>query len=509
MGIVHAMRELIAAVDCGTTAIKAAIMDLNGRTRALASRECPLTNTRDHGLESDPRRMEQAVFSCLKEVVARSGVHPGRVAALAVSNQRATVLCTDRNGSPIGRAISWQDMRGIGQIEKLRKRIADARYSGITGLPNNPVFTLAKILWIKETKPALCERTSRFVLVHDYMLKRLGCRDFLTDWSNASLTGILDITRFKWSREILDAAGFSEDKLPELVPPGSPVGVLSGLAAKRTGLRAGMPLVSGGGDQQCAAVGSGAVAPGVVSVTLGTAAAPLCAADSPVRDPKVRVTTCAHAVAGQWTIEGLQTTAGAGLEWIRRFLSRAGASDEALLRQVARVEPGSDGVFFFPYFTGASAPRWNAQASAMFLGLRRRHAAAAGVRAVLEGIAMETREILEVFSSLGYPPGEVRLTGGYSSLGVWNQIYADVLNRPVSTLRNPQASLLGAAILAACGIGAFPSVREAVGAMVHVQKIHRPEPGRAGKCQMAYERSRMILGKFEDCGLFETIAGME
>ncbi len=481
------MTTLFAAIDCGTTAVKCALVDPAGDLKALVARAAPCQFLSNGHIESSPEDLLDQIFAALKDCIDQSGAAPADVVSISLSTQRATVIPINREGNPAGQAISWQDMRGTDDIEQLRGRINDERYYHITGLPNNPVFTLGKILWIKNREPERYRQISRFSLVHDFVLKNLGCDDFFSDLSNAALTGLLDITRCRWSQEILDIAGIEEEKLPTLVEGGTRIGALCKNSAERCGLLAGTPLISGGGDQQCAGLGAGAVAPGILEFTLGTAGVPLVSTEAVICDPGRRVTCCVHAMPGVWEVEGLQNSAGASLKWLRRIMR--GDSDDSgrWLDELSATSPGANGILFYPFLTGSSAPHWNPRAKAMFLGLTQSHTTADMIRAVMEGVSLETRQILEVFSSLDIPVSEIRLTGGYTNIGEWNQIQADIFGRKVCTLLNPEASLLGAALLGAVGAGAFPSIPRAVEGMVKVNKVYSPQPEAAGEYNKVYK----------------------
>jgi xylulokinase len=500
------MKTCVAAVDCGTTLVKSAVIGLRGTVRGLASRPAPCLQHPDGRIENDPRVLLDACFRSLRDALRRSRVHPRDVAAVALTNQRATVLCLDAQGRPLGNAISWQDMRGAPCLPALRRRIPDADYYALTGLPNNPVFTLAKLLWVRSHDPPRFRKSAHFVLVQDYVLRQLGTDGFCCDGSNASLTGMLDVARLRWSPEILEAAGIPEARLSRLVPSGTRVGSLSAAAARRTGLLKGTPLVAGGGDQQCAGVGAGAVAPGILAVTLGTAAVPLCYAAAVARDPRRRVMCCAHAVPGKWELEGLQNSAGACLQWAAKLLNGGERFAKRVFAEAARVRPGSGGLLFYPYLAGDSAPHWDPDARGMFLGLTLTHRRPELVRAVMEGVSLQTREILDVFASLRVPVGEIRLTGGCTAIEMWNQMQADIYGKPVSTLRNPQASLLGAAILAASGVGAFPSVEAAARQMVRLRRTYQPAAGAGAAYAKLYATYRAARGAFDAQRIFAQLA---
>ena len=507
-GVIYSasMTSLFAAIDCGTSAVKAGVFDASGRLVSLASRGVPCVHHADGRVTQDARSLRAAALGTLKRAMAANRIAPRRIASLCVTNQRATVVCLDRHGEPLLPAISWQDMSGAPQIAALRRRIPDADYYGMTGLPNNAVFSLSKILHLRKTAPAAFAKTARFALVQDYVLRALGCGDYVADHSNASLTGMMDIRRFRWSAELLDAAGVDETRLPSLVPSGRAVGRLSASAAARCGLAAGTPLVSGGGDQQCAGVGAGVVRPGLCSITMGTAGVSFCHVDRVVLDPRRRITCCAHAVPGCWNLEGLQSTAGDSLRWAGRHLAGAKRLDDGFLAEVARVPAGARGVLFFPYLAGAAAPHWIAEATAAFVGLKYSHDTASLVRAVIEGVVFENLQILDVFASLRVPVREIRLTGGLSTSRLWNQIQADVYDRPVVPLANPHATLLGAAILGAFGVGAVPSLQAAAEAMVRFAGACKSDARRSREYRSVYRKFVKVMETFKSQGLFEVLA---
>ena len=503
------MGVLVGAVDCGTSAVKAAIVDLDGRTLGVGRRRTPCTSTPDGRVEQGPESIVRQVLAALREAVAKAGVAPGRVAAISLSTQRATFLAVDRAGHPIGRAVSWQDARGAEEAARFRARIDEARYRRLTGLPLNSVFTLSKLLWML-AHDAPRARAARFVLVHDWVMHRLGVPGFVADLSNASLTGLLDVAGRRWCDDVLHAAGLEAGRLSDLVPSGRAIGALSAEAATATGLRPGTPLVSGGGDQQCAGLGAGAVGPGRVEVTLGTAAVPLCWAARPADTGATGLMCCVHADPDAWELEGFQNSAGSALAWAEALTGNASLPPAALSDRVAAVPAGARGVQFHPYlYGGSSAPHWNADATGMLVGLTHAHDADCVLRAVLEGICYETRHVLDAFEATGLPVEEVRVTGGCTRVDQWNRILADVSGRPVRTLENRDASLVGAAILAALGAGAFPSVAAAADAMVRPRDLYVPQPEAVAAYTNAFRRYARVGDSFDGSGIFAALRGRE
>jgi xylulokinase len=498
-------KTLYMSVDCGTSTVKAGLFDGWGRRVSLATTPIHCQFHTDGPVTQDMGEILHAVFRSLRRALADHRVSPGRVAAICIANQRATVLALDRHGEPLQPAISWQDMTGAPALARLRQQMSEADYYQITGLPIHAVFTLAKLLHLKKDAPQEYRRASRFVLVQDYLLRALGCPDYLVDYSNASLTGLLDIRRLRWSPDILRLAGIAGTRLSSLVPSGQSVGGLSPAAARLTGLRAGTPLIMGGGDQQCAGAGAGVVRSGLCSVTMGTAGVSFCHSDRAVFDPQRRITCCAHVVPGCWNLEGLQNAAGDSLRWATRTLLGSERLSKTALAHVAAVPAGSRGVLFLPYLAGASAPHWIAEATGTFLGLRPQHEAACLVRAVMEGVVLESRQILDVFTALRVPIREIRLTGGCSSLSIWDQIQADLYGRTVRSLSDPEATLLGAAMLGAYGVGAFPTLQAAADQMVRIGETFKPDRRQTKRYAAVYQRYVDVVRKFTQNDIFKTV----
>ena len=361
-------------------------------------------------------------------------------------------------------------------------------------------------MWIRKNEPSRYKRTAKFILVHDLVLRALGCEEFITDRSNASLTGMFDISRFEWSETILKASGVEAGRLPTIVQSGIKAGVVSRSAARKCGLPAGTPIISGGGDQQCAGLGAGAVRAGIAEITLGTACVPLICSDRVVLDPKQRVMCCAHVVPGKWEVEGLQNSAGASLKWFKGLSLEADDPAGEFVSDVSGTLPGSGGVLFYPFLAGASAPNWNSDARGMFLGLRHAHDRQTLARAVMEGVSMETRQILDVFGTLKIPLREIRLTGGGTRSPAWCQIQADIYGRRVFGLRDRDATLLGAAMLAALGIGAFRSPQQAARRMVRIGKVYSPNASAREKYEKVCRKYVKVYRLLEKSGFFKVMS---
>jgi xylulokinase len=477
------IKNYVSGIDVGTTGVKVIIFDLDGNKVSSAYREYPCTFPKSGWVEQDGEMTWEMTCEASKEAIEKAGIEPEKIVSIGLSTQRCTFTPVDENGMALRSAISWQDSRSFEECNSITEKIGAEKYYDITGLPIAPVWTVSKIMWIKKHQPELYEKTYKFALDQERILMKLGAEDYFEDWSNGSLQGLMDIKTFEWSQELIDTLEIDAEKLPKLVPSGDVIGKVSQQAAKLTGYAEGTLLVSGGGDQQCAGIGAGAVKKGVIEVTVGTAAVTLAYMDQPLYDDSMRLPCSAHAVAGKWETEGLQNAAGSSLKWYRNefaipevALAKETGKDpyDYINEQVAEIKPGSNGLICIPYFASSAAPNWDPFARGTFIGLTLGHERPALARAIMEGVTFETREIIEQMITNGVQIDQIVISGGASKSPVWNQIQADIFGKPCSILAIEEATSLGAAILAAKGAGLYPTINDAVEKMVQI--IAKCEP---------------------------------
>ncbi|MCK5389120.1 MAG: xylulose kinase, partial [Candidatus Thorarchaeota archaeon] len=248
------MTELVLAIDAGTTGVRSMFFDKSGNVVARAYSEFesvyPHPSWVEQRAESWWEKSCETIQHCIKE----ENINPEQIVAIGVTNQRETVVPIDKDGAPLRNAIVWQDRRTVKQCQWIEEKTPPAQVYSITGLTIDPYFTAPKILWIRENEKAIYDKADKFLLVHDFLIYRLS-GEIVTDYSNASRTLLFDIRECKWSDSILNSLGISEEKLPVPVQSGTSVGELNDRAARETGLKQGTPVIAGGGDQQCAALG--------------------------------------------------------------------------------------------------------------------------------------------------------------------------------------------------------------------------------------------------------------
>jgi len=456
------MTSLVCSVDMGTTSIKAGLFDELGRATGLVSRPVAPTFVDPAGLEFHADAQWHLTAGAIEELLTRYLPSGAAVEAVSVTNQRATVVPVSADGRSAGPALSWQDSRSGPASESLAAQVDPVRFVAITGLPPSFLWSASKLVWLQQERPEVWAGAARFVLLHDFILRRLGADDFFCDHSNASLTGLLDLERLDWSGEICDAVGVTHERLPNLVESGRIVGEVTPAAARLTGLPAGTPLVAGGGDQQCAAVGAGVVDPGRAGLCLGTAAVVSRPVATPLPDARGRYFNTVHAAPGRYVMEGIQNSFGSALVWAAAALGCADLDElETLARQ---SQSGAGGAVFLPHLAGIGSPDFDARAKGGFFGVELSHTRAHLARAAFEGVALEVRRILDAMSAGGRVE-ELVISGGGARREFVGTLLADLTGRRLTVGTFGESTLLGAALLAWTAMGRFDRIAEAAGAL--------------------------------------------
>jgi xylulokinase len=477
------MPGYLCTFDIGTSGVKAGILALDGRILASSYREYGILSPNPCWSEQSIGEMWAAQCEASREVLSVSHLHPKDIAALSVSCQRGTFAALNLEGKPLTNFIGWQDIRSIEECEHIRSIFGDKRYYDIAGLAIEPTAAVSKILWLKEHEPEVFAQTHQFASTQNIHLRQLGIEDPPCDLADAAYLGLLDVDKLCWSEELLNQLGIPPEKMPPLSASGKVVGKLSQKAADETGLAQGTPIVTAGGDLQCAGLGVGITRPGLVSVGVGSGADVMVYLDAPARHPQRALSCLPHVVEGAWELEGLCLTSGTTYKWFRDYLYQSEAEPanssghdiySAMDAEAAQVPPGSHGVLVLPYLMGAGAPHWDPMVRGVILGITPGTDKKALMRAILEGICFEIRWILESVQEIGKPLSEIRLYGGPARSPLWNQIAADVFAYPVTQMATNQAGLIGAAICAGVGCGIFNSAQEGADAMVSAVKRYDP-----------------------------------
>ncbi len=450
------MEQLIIAHDLGTSGDKATLFTSKGKLLRSYTVSYDVRFFNGNYAEQDPENWWDAVCDATKAVL--EGEDPSRVAAMSFSAQMQGCLVVDKNGVPLRNAMIWADQRAVEEAGHLEREIGAERMYQITGHRVSPSYSIEKLMWLKKHEPEIYKRTYKMLQAKDYIICR-ATGNFVTDYSDASGTNALDLRRLKWSEEILEAAGIDRDKLPKLKKSTDIVGTIQDRVAGEIGLPAGTPVVCGGGDGPCSAVGAACIQDGEFYLTFGTSAWIGGTTRKPFIDEDQTLFCFAHVIPDRYMPCGAMQAAGSSYAYIRRALCD-NAPYEDLNRMIEKSPVGAKNLIFLPYLLGERSPRWNPDTSAAFLGVKPEHDKRDYVRAVVEGIAMNLELILKAYRKQA-DISEMCLTGGGAKGRETAQILADVLN---VTFRMPdcveEATAIGAAVIAGVGAGIFDGFEE-------------------------------------------------
>jgi glycerol kinase len=481
------IRRYILALDQGTTGSTALVVDLDGRVLSRGYAELPQYFPQPGWVEHDPEEIWSTVAQSAHAALSEARVQGSEIAAIGITNQRETTIVWERaTGVPIHRAIVWQCRRTAPLCDRLRADGIEGLVREKTGLVLDAYFSGTKIRWLLDEVPGARGRAERgelaFGTVDAWLIWKLtGGRVHATDATNASRTLCLDLKTGEWDGAMLKILGVPRSVLPVVLPSAGVLGETVDLGW----LPRGVPIAGVAGDQQAALFGQACLAPGGAKNTYGTGCFVLLnTGPAPVASSHGLLTTIAWRVDGQtaYALEGSVFIAGAAIQWLRDGLGvlRNAAESQALAESV----PDTGGVYFVPAFVGLGAPHWDMYARGTIGGLTRGTTGAHLVRAALEAIAFQSRDVLEAMAAdAGIAVRELRVDGGAAANDFLCQFQADVLNVAVLRPRVIETTALGAAYLAALGVGVWRSLDE-VGRRWSLERRFEPrmdEPTRAAR----------------------------
>jgi len=501
-------QQFILAHDLGTTGNKATLFNSDGTIVATTLAGYPTDYPRPNCAEQNPTDWQTAIFASTRHLLVESGVPPEQIAAISFSGHMQGALVVDKNGAPLRSAIIWADQRATAQADFISAQCGSERVYQLTGNRVSAAYTAAKLLWIKDNQPDIYNKIHKVLQSKDYAAF-LFTGVFATDYSDASLTQLLDINTRDWSTEILNPLGLTADLLPDLYPSAAVIGQVTPEAAAVTGLQAGTPVVIGGGDGACATVGAGSVSEGDVYNYIGSSSWMALSVKQPVFDPQQRTFNFIHLDPQLYGALGTTQAAGGAFDWLERLLRDTGQDEPqyALLDEAAgKVPPGATGLLFLPYLLGERSPHWNPLARAAFVGLAMPNTRPEMARVVMEGVAFNLRHILDCLRGQGAKIDAMRLIGGGSKSAVWRQILADIFNLPILRVDLPAAATaLGAAIAGGVGVGLYPDYSVARD-LVPVIKAEIPDPGTRARYEALYELFKQSYAALEP--IYEQLAAL-
>lgn len=458
-----AVPRVILGLDVGTTGTKAVAFAVGSTWRQVAVREYPLLQPAPGQQVQDPDLVMAAAEGALAECVAAAT--DAEVVGISISTAMHGLIGLDAEHRPLTPLLTWADARAGAQAAALRASGQAAELQRRTGTPVHPMTPLTKLMWFHQDDPQTAAAVRWWLGLKDYVVWRLT-GTLVTELSSASGTGLLDLATRDWDPTAVALSGARVDQLPPVRPTTDHLG-LSAVTAGRLGLAAGTPVVLGAGDGPLGNLGTGALAPGVAGLSLGTSGAIRMVVPAPPADLDAAL-FCYALTDERWVVGGAVSNGGiverwAGTALVPDLVAAAGstAADEAVLDLAASVSPGSDGLVMLPYLLAERAPLWDPDLPGAYLGLRRGHTRAHLVRAAVEGVCLQLSTILDRLDRL-QPVTAVRVTGGVFRSPLWRDVLAAVLDRPLHLVGTEEGTARGAAALGLFALGLASDLESAL-----------------------------------------------
>ena len=466
---------LLLGLDIGTSTVKALLLDSDRGVLGSVTADYPLYAPHPGWSEQEPEDMWQATVQAIRRALEKFGVDPASIAGIGLSGQMHSSVFLDENYQVIRRAILWNDTRTSAQCRYIEETVDPHVLMSEVCNPVLEGFTLPKVLWLRDNEPENFRRLRHLVLPKDYVRFRLTGQLHM-ELSDAAGMLMMNVREKIWSRPVLDALDLSLDILPPLVGSSEIVGTITQEVAELTGLKAGIPVVGGGADNACGAVGSGVVRAGRGMVSLGSSGVVLAHLQQPKLVTEGTVHMFNSCVPNEFYMMGVMLAAGLSLSWLRNQLGREEYSYDRMTELASAVKPGSRGLIFLPYLTGERTPHGDANARGCFVGLSSTHGRPEMIRAVLEGVAFGLCDSVELLRSAGWNGTSLRALGGGARSPLWKVIIASATGLVLEEINIDEGPALGAAILAGVGAGLYGDVAEASDSIIKVVGQVEPNP---------------------------------
>lgn len=455
----------VIGLDIGTTCTKALLADKKGNVLGVGSS--------GYKLISDGCRIEQraedwieGAVLAVKEVLQT--VDASQVMGISLSTQGASTVAVDAEGKFIGNALTWMDMRAQEEATEIERELGGDYIYRTSGWKVNPALDAAKLRYMKKESSYSHAKTYLSTLE---VLNRFLTGNTVIDPTNAAIRQLYNVEDNCWDKKLLMSAHATSEELPEVLPTGAKVGTLTKEAALKMGLPEGIPVFNGAHDQYCASIGAGAVREGDMLLSAGTTWVLMGIGSKPLF-------TDSYIAPGKHPVEGLYgaiaslVCSGASLQWFKNeFVS------EDFLKINEEAEERRDkcrNLFFYPYLAGANYPIWKQNAKGAFTGISLEHDRFDFARAIMEGVAFGVRRGVVDFQKNGYDIKQIVMMGGASKSPLWCQMIASITHIPILHLNQSDICALGAAMIAACGLGIYKNYSDAAKRMVHKESIYEP-----------------------------------
>jgi xylulokinase len=502
------MRNLLLAIDIGTSACKIAVFNTSGNVVIDCAQSYPSYYPFHGWVEQDANEWWQSVCTGIRECIAKGGINPHNIAGIGIAGQSWSCIPVDRNGQVLCNTPIWMDTRAASICERVNAEIDNDKMFTLSGNPFQPSYTTPKILWFQSNRPDIYRNTFKFLQSNSFIAYRLT-EVFSQDVSQGYGLHVFDISKRQYSESMCQTLKIDIDKLPPIFNCHDIIGTVSAKAAGLTGLCEGIPVAAGGLDAGCGTLGAGVWRPGQTQEQGGQAGGMSICLDHPAAEKALILSP--HVIPDLWLLQGGTVGGGGSLRWLAKELGepekvmadKEGKSQLKLLDNLAATIPaGSDGVIFLPYLAGERSPIWDPNAKGVYFGLSFDKTRAHFFRALMEGAAYALEHNLQVAEKAGIHIGVLHAMGGAANSRLWTQIKADVTGKKILVPNSDNASTLGAAILAGVGTGVYTGFEDAVMKTIRIKQEYSPDMERHAVYQKffkiyleIYEQLKSTMGK--------------
>lgn len=465
------MEQLLLGIDIGTSACKVALFNRRGEVLSQSNKGYPLYYPQPGWVEQDPDEWWEAICAGIREVLDNSGVRPEDIAGIGIDGQSWSAIPVDRDGNCLAKTPIWMDTRARDICERVKEEVGFDRIFAVAGNDFLPSYSTPKMLWFKEERPEIFEKTYKFLQSNSYIVYKLtGVMS--QDMSQGYGIHFFCNKTCTYDAELAEELGLSADLVPDILPCHAVAGAVTEEAAQATGLAPGTRVVAGGLDAACGTLGAGVIKKGQTQEQGGQAGGMSICLEEALAHPKLILSP--HVVPDKWLLQGGTVGGGGVLRWMRQEFGE-GASFDELTSLAEKIPAGSDGVTFLPYMSGERSPIWDPDAKGVFYGLSFDKTKGHFIRAALEGVAYALEHNLRTAAEAGVEADELIAMGGASNSVLWTQIKADVTGRKIKVPTSDTATTLGACILAGVGVGMYDSFEQAAEETIVITREQQPD----------------------------------
>jgi len=489
------MSEVVLGVDLGTSAVKVSAVDREGNIVAQESFDYPLSQPKPGYSEQNPEDWVNGTTVAIVKLILNDNIKAEEIKGISYSGQMHGLVLLDANKQVLRPAILWNDTRTTPQTKEIAEKMGD-EFINVTRNKALEGFTLPKILWVKENEPEIFAQASTFVTPKDYVRYRMTGK-LAMEISDASGTVAMDVAAGTWSKEVQEAFDLPASFFPEIIQGVDYAGNISQSYALFSGLTTETKVFGGAADNAAGAIGSAILKPNMVWSSIGTSGVVLKYEDNANVDYKGKIHFFNHAIPGKFYSMGVTLSAGHSLNW---FKSTFAPEEDftPFVSTAAKSSVGANGLLFTPYIVGERTPYADGDIRGSWIGVDSMHKRHDFVRSVLEGIIFSFKDIFEIYEGAGADFDTVIASGGGAKSPLWLQIQADIFDKKVVVLENEQGPGMGAAILAAVGLGWFASVQDAAENFASFGQEYNPIAENVEKYKAVYKEYKQVYAATAD-----------